>query len=45
MGLLGKDLKKCNHPNHAHSSNRKKAPVTRTVPIPLLKKTLWQMQM
>ena len=37
-GVAWKGSKKCNHPNHAHSSNRKKAPVTRTVPIPLLKK-------
>ena len=36
-GVTWKGSTKCNHPNHAHSSNRRKAPVTRTVPIPLLK--------
>ena len=38
-GVAWKRSKKCNHPNDAHSSNQKKAPVTRTIPIPLLKKT------
>ena len=37
-GVAWKESKKCNHPNHAHCSNKKKTPVTRTVPIPLLEK-------